>query len=287
MKRHLLAIIIVLVLPRLSVAQGMREMKDHPGALYEIGIGVSYYHSSYQISGLETTLIRSELYDQSLYNTQNNERDFRSVMVQIPIQLHRFAYVKPLFSYEWVKESPNGDFSYSDVTDLEYNISLNYRYFRLGAEIGFSVPLFSENNEDGFIHNGLSIQLGVGYSAGICIGPDNIEYNSNDELTGPDEQIQADLQTVLEGRSIANGHLKGAICYKGFFINFMQYFDNADVLLTKRNEYSFIENDNKRSNSLMIGIGISIPIFSFQDYSNKQYSVGDKLAPSHPFHRKF
>jgi hypothetical protein len=62
MKHHLLALISILVLPQLIDAQGMREMKDHPGALYEIGVGVSYYHSAYQISGIETTLIRSELY---------------------------------------------------------------------------------------------------------------------------------------------------------------------------------------------------------------------------------
>ncbi|MEM9050858.1 MAG: hypothetical protein AAGC47_02295, partial [Bacteroidota bacterium] len=268
-----------------SFAQSMREMRDHPGAVYEIGAGISYYQSSYTVSGIDETIIRAELFDPALYSTESNSRDNSSLIIQLPIQLHRLAYVKPLVGYEWVKESETGDFSYSDVTNLEYDIWLNYRYVRLGAEIGLSVPIFSGNNADGFIHNGLTIQIGVGYTTAINIAND-LNYKSNDPLTGPDEQIRVDLNEVLRGRTISNGHVSGKIMYKGIFVSLMKYFDNEDVLVTQRNEYNFIENENSRTNSLMIGIGLSIPLFSWKDYTESGYVLKEKLEFTNPFKRK-
>ncbi|MGB6034751.1 MAG: hypothetical protein WBG42_00685 [Cryomorphaceae bacterium] len=280
-----LSVILAIICPSVLIGQ---EMKDHPGAVYEIGISLSYYQSTYLVSGIDETLIRAELYDPDLYSAKSNERDSRAVLLQIPVQLHRNVYVKPLVGFEWVNKESSSDFSYSDEVGLDYDIWLNYRYVRFGGEIGFSLPLFTQNNEDGFIHNGLTLQAGVGYSTAININPNELRYVSNDPLTGPDEQIQLDLSEVLEGKTLSNGHFAGRISYKGLFVSFIKHFDNEDVLLTKANEYNFIDNENSRSNAWMLGVGITLPLFSWQDYTKK----GDQLhepARMHfapPFHRK-
>jgi hypothetical protein len=239
--------------------------------LYELGLSFSYAQSNYLISGLDVTLIRAERFDPDLYSTSSNPRKGNAFFVQLPVQLHKYFFIRPMIGYEWHRDNSNSDFSYEDVLGLEYDIWLNYSYLRFGGELGFSVPLLNKNkNKSGYLHNGLSIQCAFGITSARNLTPGELIYISNDSNTGPDSQIQLNLREVLEGRSVANKHISATLSYKGLFFQFIKFFNNEDVLTTKANEYDFVDNKNTRTGYWMLGLGLSLPLISCKDYKTRE-----------------
>lgn len=135
---------------------------------------------------------------------------------------------------------------YSDVNNLNYELSLRYEY--INWELFYKVYFMP------------GLHLGVGSRLGFNILPNNLFYSSNgEELFGPDIRIQQQMRDVLKGRP--NFSLGIGIGYEfniGLNMDLRFYNGFSDVVETEVNNFNFIENKNL-SRSFQFTVGYTIP----------------------------
>jgi hypothetical protein len=137
---------------------------------------------------------------------------------------------------------------YSDVNNLNYDLSLRYEY--INWELFYKIYFIP------------GLHAGIGSRLGFNILPNNLFYTSNGEdRFGPDIEIQQQMRDVLKGRP--NFSVGIGIGYEfNFGLNFdLRYYNGfSDVIETEVNTYHFIENKNL-SRSFQFTIGYTLPYF--------------------------
>lgn len=189
------------------------------------------------ISGLPETVI-STVFEDSTYRTQEIKRtgftgglfgnwrlDGADLLV---LQLDA------LFSQH------TGGYKYHDNEGLSYQMEFKYRYLYLMPSVKV---VFNPKSKNWFFGR-------AGIYFGIPLAPENIAYSHDQEdLYGPYEYIQAELQTVLKGKGDAGFSL--GIGYEHVFgerwsiIGEVSWHQGwKDVLEAKPNPYRFLNNAN-------------------------------------------
>jgi hypothetical protein len=140
-----------------------------------------------------------------------------------------------------------GQFDYSDINALEYQINFNYQYASIGAELKF-YPF-------GGFH------VGTGAEVGFNVAGDRLTYTSNQPELGPDLQIQQSLREVLRGGNDAR--LLFGVGYDfpfGLVIDLRYRMGLTDAIETLANGFNFVEYPNKTT-TLRATVGWIIPFF--------------------------
>ncbi len=202
--------------------------------------GVNYS----QINDIHTTIIPRVFVISTYAASEERRLGFNAAF----FVYHRFKRSKFAIQPQLGFSARGGDFSYSDINDLEYLIEFKYQY--MDASILMKVYPFG-----GF-------HFAVGPEIGFNVAATNLDYTSNMPEVGPDLQIQQSLREVLKGKNDF-----GILAGFGYDFEFglmleLQYrFGLTDVIETQANGFNFIENMN-RSSSVQFTIGYAIPFFN-------------------------
>ncbi|NNF33688.1 MAG: PorT family protein [Saprospiraceae bacterium] len=193
------------------------------------------------ISDISTTIIRPvfpvDTYSTSLKNRTGITAGF--------IVYHRFKESKLAIQPEISYAMGGGDFSYSDVNELDYTMQFKYQFLNLSIMSKL------------YLAGGLYAELGP--TLGLNLTGTSLQYNSNMPELGPDLQIQQSLREVLKGKN--NFMLSGGIGYEsemGLGISARYNLGVVDILETQANGFFFIENENL-SNSICVTVSYLIP----------------------------
>lgn len=191
----------------------------------------------HQINGISTTII-PEVFPEETYTTSlNPQLGFAGGIVVY----HRFYKSRFAIQPEILFASRGGDFQYTDVQDLEYNIGFNYQYVSLGT----IVKLYPTGG----------LHFGVGAQAAFNVATDNLRYESNMPELGPDLQIQQSLREVLVGSNDLNLLFQAGLDLPfGLMVEARYVLGLSDVLETRANGFNFIESSN-RSSGLQLTLG--------------------------------
>ena len=155
----------------------------------------------------------------------------------------RFA-VQPQISFT----ARGGDFTYSDIEDLEYSMEFNYQY------VDISVLMK--------VYPAAGFHFAAGPEIGFQVAPTNITYTSNMPELGPDLQIQQSLREVLKGKNDFGVLLGVGYDFEfGLMLELQYRFGITDVIETQANGFNFIENTN-RSSSVQFTIGYALPFWN-------------------------
>lgn len=191
----------------------------------------------HQIDGISTSLI-PEVFPEDTYST--------SVAPQLGfaggvVVYHRFYKSRFAIQPEILFASRGGDFNYTDVRDLEYNIGFNYQYLSLGTV----VKLYPAGG----------LHFGAGAQAAFNVATDQLTYQSNMPELGPDLQIQQSLREVLTGSNDINLLLQAGYDFDfGLMVEARYVVGLSDVLETRANGFNFIESSN-RSRGIQLTLG--------------------------------
>lgn len=144
---------------------------------------------------------------------------------------------------------------YSDINNLEYTIGYQFHYIGLDAMVKV------------YPYNGL--YCGPAFRAGICLSPDHIYYNSNQDAPFLSEFGYSSAETThqclvekLSGRPEAGVGLSvGYEFENGFSVQGSYFYTVTDLVETDVNAYGWTEHTN-RANTFQLTIGHAIGLDS-------------------------
>ncbi len=147
---------------------------------------------------------------------------------------HRFYKssfaVQPAFDFS----SGGGEFTYSDVNGLEYQIGFNYQYVTVGTEAK--------------VYPVAGLHFASGLEVAFNVASDRLRYTSNMPELGPDLQIQQSLREVLRGSNDLRFLVGAGYDFDfGLSVDLRYRLGLTDGMETLANGFSFIENRNRYS----------------------------------------
>ena len=195
------------------------------------------------VSEVQTTLIRPVFSESTYSASDKNKLGYNlSAFVYLRFPNSKFA-IQPAIGY--VKRG--GQFSYSDIESLEYDIHFDYSYVHIS-------PIFKFYTAEGF-------NILFGPQLGFIINRSGLRYESNMPELGPDLQIQQSLREVLKGNSVASFVIGvGYDLPMGIGVDAQLQLGLTDTIETLANGFYFIENKNI-SSSLQFTFSYAIPFF--------------------------
>jgi hypothetical protein len=196
------------------------------------------------IDDIRTTIIPGS-FSQDSYTAESSRRTGFTVGAFVN---HRFKDSEVSLQPHLYYTMSGGDFKYTDVQDLQYQMEFRYQYINLGLMVKW------------YAFGGLGFAIGP--DIGFNIQKSNIFYSSNMPELGPDLQIQQSLREVLKGQTDA-GLLMG-IGYDfefGLSLDARYRLGFSDAIATQSNGFNFVENDNW-SGSFQILLGYAIPFYN-------------------------
>jgi len=204
---------------------------------YGFKAGANYY----SISDIATTIIPS-VFSTETYSTQTKPR---IGFVGGAFFYHRFPRSRTAIQPEILFAMQGSNFNYTDINDLDYQISFKYQYLNVGVLLK--------------VYPFAGFHFAAGPQIGFNIANTNIDYRSNMPDLGPDLQIQQSLREVLKGETDLNVNLGIGYDFDfGLCIEARYSLGVKDVIETLANGYNFIENNNKTS-GYQITVGWLIP----------------------------
>lgn len=195
------------------------------------------------ISEVQTTLIRPVFSESTYTATDKNKLGYNiSAFVYMRFPDSKFA-IQPAIGY--VRKG--GQFQYTDIEELEYNLDFNYAYVHIS-------PYFKFYTAEGF-------NILFGPQLGFIINRTDLKYSSNMPELGPDLQIQQSLRDVLKANSIVAFNIgMGYDLPSGIGIDVQLQLGISDAVETLANGFYFIENKNI-SSSLQFTFNYAIPFY--------------------------
>ena len=140
---------------------------------------------------------------------------------------------------------------YSDIHNLSYTIGYQYHYVGLDAML------------KAYPYNGLF--CGLAFRAGICLTPENISYESNQDAAFLSDFGYCDSETTHQclvekfgGKAeAAVGFSVGYEFENGFSVQGSYFYTFTDLVTTSLNTYGWTERPN-RANSFLLTVGYAI-----------------------------
>ncbi len=127
-----------------------------------------------------------------------------------------------------------GDFTYTDINELDYRIGFNYQYVSIGTEAK--------------VYPMAGLHFAAGMEIAFNVASDRITYTSNMPDLGPDLQIQQSLREVLRGSNDVRFLVGAGYDFEfGLIVDLRYRLGLTDTLETLANGFSFIENMNRSS----------------------------------------
>lgn len=245
-------------------------------------------------------LIRADLYDPATYKTTETieERFRRTKTFGGMLSLRPRAvplYIDLSVDYEWTKQNDgsggqldtadtgedyqNWDFRYSDTLGLRYWVWCNYEYTVISGRlylpaIGFKFGTgllflgwhpgdgFGESLRSEYLSSPKTITIGPVFGGGVALNtnPRGIAYRSNQPLLGPDEQIQANLNNSLVGKTIVSWFYGFDVRWRFMGLSATWYRSNSDAIRTEANPYYLQEVRNVRRTDWLWSLRVTLPL---------------------------
>lgn len=235
MKKIFILLVLILFIPGIMT----RAQKSRDDNFLQAGIKAGAGYST--ITDLSKTLV-SESYYTGYTFTNNGQPGFTGgLYINYKLQGSISAFYGELSYSRLVNK-----LHYSDINELEYDLTLKYDFLNL------------DFCYKAYIFEGLAVAAGP--RIGFNLTPGGLFYTSNGEsIYGPDIRIQQQMRDVLKGRSnFAIGISLGYELANGLSVDARYYFGISDVLETEINNFHFIENRNM-SRVIQLTIGYVIP----------------------------